>query len=65
MVTSIPHVLQDALALQMEGALLHEKVLALEQKVQEVEEETGHSIESLQRIDQLKSRLEVGFFLNI
>ncbi|XP_037875680.1 conserved oligomeric Golgi complex subunit 7 isoform X1 [Bombyx mori] len=57
-VTSIPHVLQDALALQMEGALLHEKVLALEQKVQEVEEETGHSIESLQRIDQLKSRLE-------
>ncbi|XP_026318513.1 conserved oligomeric Golgi complex subunit 7-like [Hyposmocoma kahamanoa] len=57
-VTSIPRILQDASALQMEGALLQQKLLNLESKVQGVEEQTGHSIESLQRIDQLKSRLE-------
>ncbi|XP_047039230.1 conserved oligomeric Golgi complex subunit 7 isoform X3 [Helicoverpa zea] len=57
-VTSIPRILQDASALQLEGAMLQQKLLSLEQKVQSVEEQTGHSIESLQKIDQLKSRLE-------
>ncbi|KAJ0169793.1 hypothetical protein K1T71_014399 [Dendrolimus kikuchii] len=57
-VTSVPRILQDASSLQLEGALLQQKLLALEQKVQDVEEQTGNSIESLQKIDQLKSRLE-------
>lgn len=57
-VTSIPRILQDASSLQLEGAMLQQKLLSLEQKVQSVEEQTGHSIESLQKIDQLKSRLE-------
>ncbi|KAJ8705762.1 hypothetical protein PYW08_012808 [Mythimna loreyi] len=57
-VSSIPRILQDASSLQLEGAMLQQKLLALEQKVQSVEEQTGHSIESLQKIDQLKSRLE-------
>ncbi|XP_045781466.1 conserved oligomeric Golgi complex subunit 7 isoform X1 [Maniola jurtina] len=57
-VSSIPRVLQDASTLQLEGALLQQKLLALEQQVQGVEEQTGHSIQSLQRIDQLKSSLE-------
>ncbi|CAH2101287.1 unnamed protein product [Euphydryas editha] len=57
-VTSIPRVLQDASQLQLEGALLHQKLGTLEQQVQGVEEQTGHSIKSLQKIDQLKSRLE-------
>ncbi|KAF9806763.1 hypothetical protein SFRURICE_016917, partial [Spodoptera frugiperda] len=42
----------------LEGAMLQQKLLSLEQKVQSVEEQTGHSIESLQKIDTLKSRLE-------
>lgn len=58
-VSSIPRILQDASGLQVEGALLQQQLLSLESKVQGVEEQTGHSIESLQRIDQLKSRLEV------
>ncbi|XP_061725811.1 conserved oligomeric Golgi complex subunit 7 isoform X2 [Cydia pomonella] len=57
-VNSIPRTLQDAAALQLEGALLQQQLLALEEKVEGVEEQTGHSILSLQRIDQLKSRLE-------
>ncbi|CAB3232252.1 unnamed protein product [Arctia plantaginis] len=57
-VTSIPRIMQDASSLQLEGALLQQKLLSLEQKVQSVEEQTGHSIESLQKIDSLKSRLE-------
>ncbi|KAF9812380.1 hypothetical protein SFRURICE_005491, partial [Spodoptera frugiperda] len=57
-VTSIPRILQDASSLQLEGAMLQQKLLSLEQKVQSVEEQTGHSIESLQKIDTLKSRLE-------
>ncbi|XP_026725563.1 conserved oligomeric Golgi complex subunit 7 [Trichoplusia ni] len=57
-VTSIPRIVQDASSLQLEGALLQQKLMSLEQKVQSVEEQTGHSIESLQKIDQLKSRLE-------
>ncbi|KAL0852763.1 hypothetical protein ABMA27_012579 [Loxostege sticticalis] len=57
-VTSIPRVLQDASALQLEAALLQQKLISLEKMVQDVEEQTGNSIESLQRIDQLKSRLE-------
>ncbi|XP_063631853.1 uncharacterized protein LOC134803076 [Cydia splendana] len=57
-VNSIPRTLQDAAALQLEGALLQQKLLSLEEKVEGVEEQTGHSILSLQRIDQLKSRLE-------
>ncbi|CAH0599564.1 unnamed protein product [Chrysodeixis includens] len=57
-VTSIPRIIQDASSLQLEGALLQQKLLSLEQKVQSVEEQTGHSIESLQKIDTLKSRLE-------
>ncbi|XP_045505852.1 conserved oligomeric Golgi complex subunit 7 [Colias croceus] len=56
--TSIPRVLQDVQGLQLEGALLQRKLVTLEQQVESVEEETGQSIESLQRIDQLKSRLE-------
>ncbi|XP_063836793.1 conserved oligomeric Golgi complex subunit 7-like [Ostrinia nubilalis] len=57
-VTSIPRVLQDASSLQLEGALLQQRLLSLEQMVRDVQEQTGHSIESLQRTDQLKSRLE-------
>ncbi|KAJ2941754.1 hypothetical protein O0L34_g10560 [Tuta absoluta] len=57
-VTSIPRILQDASSLQVEGAVLQQQLQSLERKVQGVEEQTGHSIESLQRIDQLKSRLE-------
>ncbi|KAM3955548.1 conserved oligomeric Golgi complex subunit 7 [Aphomia sociella] len=57
-VTAVPRILQDASSLQLEGALLQQKLLSLEQKVQDVEEQTGNSIESLQRIDHLKSRLE-------
>ncbi|CAG9133003.1 unnamed protein product [Plutella xylostella] len=57
-VTSIPRVLQSASSLQAEGALLQQTLLSLEQKVLAVEEETGQSISSLQRIDQLKTRLE-------
>ncbi|XP_063543659.1 conserved oligomeric Golgi complex subunit 7 [Cydia strobilella] len=57
-VNSIPRTLQDAAALQLEGALLQQQLLSLEEKVEGVEEQTGHSILSLQRIDQLKSRLE-------
>ncbi|XP_026499513.2 conserved oligomeric Golgi complex subunit 7 [Vanessa tameamea] len=57
-VTSIPRVLQDASTLQLEGALLQQKLVNLEEQVQGVEEQTGHSIKSLQKIDQLKSRLE-------
>ncbi|XP_063371168.1 uncharacterized protein LOC134659456 [Cydia amplana] len=57
-VNSIPRTLQDAAALQLDGALLQQRLLSLEGKVESVEEQTGHSILSLQRIDQLKSRLE-------
>ncbi|CAH2062462.1 unnamed protein product, partial [Iphiclides podalirius] len=57
-VTSVPKILQDASSLQLEGALLQQKLLTLEQQVQGVEQQTGQSIESLQRIDRLKSRLE-------
>ncbi|XP_037299117.1 conserved oligomeric Golgi complex subunit 7 [Manduca sexta] len=56
--TSLPRIVQDVSALQLEGELLQQKMLSLEQKFQSVEEQTGHSIESLQKIDQLKSRLE-------
>ncbi|XP_048003642.1 conserved oligomeric Golgi complex subunit 7 isoform X1 [Leguminivora glycinivorella] len=57
-VNSIPRTLQDAAALQLEGAMLQQQLLSLGEKVEGVEEQTGHSILSLQRIDQLKSRLE-------
>ncbi|XP_045540901.1 conserved oligomeric Golgi complex subunit 7 [Papilio machaon] len=57
-VTSVPRILQDASTLQVEGALLQQKLLTLEDQVQGVERQTGQSIESLQRIDRLKSRLE-------
>lgn len=57
-VTSIPRIMQDASSLQLEGAMLQQKLQALEQKVESVEEQTGHSIESLEKIDSLKSRLE-------
>ncbi|XP_075989528.1 conserved oligomeric Golgi complex subunit 7 [Anticarsia gemmatalis] len=57
-VTSIPRIMQDASSLQLEGTLLQQKLVSLEQKVQSVEQQTGHSIESLQKIDTLKSRLE-------
>ncbi|XP_038221012.1 conserved oligomeric Golgi complex subunit 7 [Zerene cesonia] len=56
--TSVPRVLQDVQSLQLEGSLLQQKLMTLERQVESVEEETGQSIESLQRIDQLKSRLE-------
>ncbi|XP_052745752.1 conserved oligomeric Golgi complex subunit 7 isoform X2 [Bicyclus anynana] len=57
-VSSVPRILQDASGLQLEGAMLQQKLVTLEQQVQGVEEQTGHSIQSLQRIDQLKSSLE-------
>lgn len=57
-VSTVPSILQDASTLQLEGALLQQKLLNLEQKVLDVEAQTGNSIESLQRIDQLKCRLE-------
>ncbi|XP_068625926.1 conserved oligomeric Golgi complex subunit 7 [Battus philenor] len=57
-VNSVPRILQDASSLQVEGALLQQKLVTLEQQVQGVEQQTGQSIESLQRIDRLKSRLE-------
>ncbi|KAI8427133.1 hypothetical protein MSG28_014754 [Choristoneura fumiferana] len=57
-VNSIPRALQDAASLQLEGALLQQQLARLQDKVRGVEEQTGHSILSLQRIDQLKSRLE-------
>lgn len=57
--TSLPRVVQDAAVLQEEGLQLQRRVLALEQKVEGVEEQTGQSIKSLQRIDKLKSKLEV------
>ncbi|XP_039761848.1 conserved oligomeric Golgi complex subunit 7 isoform X2 [Pararge aegeria] len=57
-VSSVPRILQDAATLQLEGAMLQQKLVTLEQQVQGVEEQTGHSIQSLQRIDQLKSSLE-------
>ncbi|CAG5036770.1 unnamed protein product [Parnassius apollo] len=57
-VNSAPRLFQDASSLQLEGALLQQKLLTLEQQVQGVEQQTGQSIESLQRIDRLKSRLE-------
>ncbi|OWR54528.1 putative component of oligomeric golgi complex 7 [Danaus plexippus plexippus] len=57
-VSSIPRTLQEASSLQLEAALLQEQLKSLEQNVQGVEEQTGHSIKSLQKIDQLKTRLE-------
>ncbi|XP_045489555.1 conserved oligomeric Golgi complex subunit 7 [Pieris rapae] len=56
--TTVPRIIQDVSSLQLDGALLQQKLRSLEQQVQSVEEETGHSIESLQKIDLLKSRLE-------
>ncbi|XP_059044815.1 conserved oligomeric Golgi complex subunit 7 [Achroia grisella] len=58
LLTSIPRILQDASSLHQEGAMLQQTLLSLEQKVEDVEQRTGNSIESLQRIDHLKSRLE-------
>ncbi|XP_013184331.1 conserved oligomeric Golgi complex subunit 7 [Amyelois transitella] len=57
-VTSVPRILQAASALQVDGALLQQRLDSLEKKLQGVEQQTGNSIESLQRIDRLKSRLE-------
>lgn len=62
---SLPRVQKDAAQLHEEGLQLQEKLLALEQKVHSVEEQTGHSIESLQCIDKLKVKLEVSSFYNI
>ncbi|XP_041968690.1 conserved oligomeric Golgi complex subunit 7 [Aricia agestis] len=57
-VTTVPKVLQDASTLQMEGEMLQQKLSTLERQVEGVEEQTGQSIKSLQKIDQLKTRLE-------
>ncbi|XP_053622953.1 conserved oligomeric Golgi complex subunit 7 isoform X1 [Plodia interpunctella] len=57
-VTSVPRILQSAEALQDEGQALQYELHSLEHKLTSVEQQTGNSIESLQRIDRLKSTLE-------
>ncbi|GBP52735.1 Conserved oligomeric Golgi complex subunit 7 [Eumeta japonica] len=56
--TTLPRVAYDFDCMKMEANLLVEKFEQLHGKVEYIEEKTGESIRSLQRIDTLKSRLE-------
>ncbi|VVD03528.1 unnamed protein product, partial [Leptidea sinapis] len=56
--SSMPRVVQEMHRLQVQGGALQHQLENLERHVLSVEQQTGHSIESLQRIDVLKSRLE-------
>ncbi|CAH0756974.1 unnamed protein product [Diatraea saccharalis] len=57
-VSSIPRVLQEASSLHQEGALLQQQLESLQEMARGVEQQTGHSIQSLHRIDYLKTKLE-------
>ncbi|RVE48374.1 hypothetical protein evm_006935 [Chilo suppressalis] len=57
-VSSIPRVLQEASSLHREGAVLQQQLDSLQQMARGVEQQTGHSIQSLHRIDYLKTKLE-------
>lgn len=56
--SSLPRVLRDSQLLQQEALALKEKMASVKQEIAKVEECTVSSIESLERLDRIKTQLE-------
>lgn len=56
--SSLPRVLRDSQLLQQEALALKEKMVTVKQEIAKVEESTVSSIESLERLDKIKTQLE-------
>ncbi|XP_066586605.1 conserved oligomeric Golgi complex subunit 7 [Prorops nasuta] len=56
--SGLPRVLRDTQLLQQEALALKEKMVTVKQEIAKVEKDTASSIESLERIDRIKTSLE-------
>lgn len=56
---SFPKILRDTKNLQEEAKLLKEKMAAFKEEIVKIEQDTGKSINSIERLDRIKNQLLV------
>lgn len=56
--TSLPRVLRDTKSLQQEALLLKHKMVAVKEEIAKVEQNTGQSMATLERLDRIKTKLQ-------
>lgn len=56
---SLPKILRDTKNLQQEAVLLKEKMATIKDEIVKIEQDTGKSINSLEKLDQVKTQLFV------
>ncbi|XP_012242067.1 conserved oligomeric Golgi complex subunit 7 [Bombus impatiens] len=57
--SSLPRVLRDTQLLQQEALALREKMVAVKQEIEKVEKDTASSMATLERIDKIKTDLQI------
>lgn len=56
---SFPKILRDTKTLQEEAKVLKEKMAAFKEEILKIEQETGKSINSIEKLDRVKNKLQV------
>ncbi|XP_018329117.1 conserved oligomeric Golgi complex subunit 7 isoform X2 [Agrilus planipennis] len=57
--TSLPKIMRDTKNLQEEALILREKMESVKEEIFKVEQDTGPSLQSIEKLDRLKSQLEI------
>lgn len=56
---SLPKIMRDSKLLQQEALVLKEKMGQVKQEIVQIEQDTRKSIDSIEKLDKLKNKLEV------
>lgn len=56
--SSLPRILRDTKTLQQEALLLKQKMADVKEEIAKVEQNTGQSMATLERLDKIKTQLE-------